>query len=51
MLRMKVDPSVGPECHSTMADPMRRVGHIAGLMTIAVVVFASLYFAVLYLSS
>ncbi len=30
---------------------IRRIGHIAGVLAIAVVIFASLYFFVLYLGS
>jgi hypothetical protein len=35
----------------TAVVSMRRIGHIAGLLTIAVILFAAIYFAAVYLAS
>jgi hypothetical protein len=37
--------------HESAAAALRRIGHVAGVLAIAVVVFASLYFFVLYVAS
>jgi hypothetical protein len=33
------------------AATMRRIGHVAGVVTIAIVIFASLYFFLLYIAA
>ena len=47
--------NLGPEAiavgRQTTVVSMRRIGHIAGLLTIAVILFAAIYFAVVYLAS